>query len=353
MRIQKNKDRTSDIYSRCLAVQWCCRYIIILALWLVPQTLTSLHGYSFQYQNVLLLNIQAGLTNLATRDANETPDNFLFATEFGLSRYAFMPQGSIELFFILRNYYLLRFQVVLNNLRNQQSNVAFGLGNETKGLLFGVAQEFTLASESRPNLLGLGTYIKAFYNSQGSVDLQLEGIFLTNTLDNTNTSGYQNIYAYIHSLFMSSQLRWGIVGMFHFWNAVATGPILVQMQGNLVFGGSAPARLFLLDFYFSSMVVLNQSRSETNYSALFLGAGVQLHFVLYRRFVVGLFFEAMPFGIILEKLVNIDKDSTGFTLGLSFSFRFSRKELWKPEIFRPMTRQTFRYGTRTFPPRVS
>ncbi len=307
-------------------------YSLTLGLLLSAQWPQSLSAHSFQYQPLLLLNISTGMSNFATRDTNETPGYFVFAEEVALSRYAMMPQGDLEALLVLHNNYVLHFQLLLNNLRNQQSNFAFGIGNENVGLLFGPAQEYTLASESRPNLFGFGPYIRVYYNLQGLMELQLEGTFLTNTINNARDTDYRNMYLYLKALFMISQLRIGITGSFNFFDAGATGPGLIQIQNNLVFGGSAPARFLLLDFYLSNAFIFSQGITDSNYSAMFLGLGLKLKFTVYRRVAAGFYFEAMPFGLSLDKLGTIDEDTTGFSFGLTLQFRISRKELWSPEI---------------------
>ncbi len=292
----------------------------------------ALYSYSFQYENLLLLDFAAGFSNLATPDSNEVALPFAFSTELGLARSAMLPQGRMGAMLVLRNNYLLHFQVLLSNLRNQQGIFAFGLGNETRGLLFGVAQEFTLLSESRPNTLGLGVYTKLFYGIQGLMDLQFEGRLLTNTLSATNINGYSNIYMYIQALFMISQLRIGIRGTLHLFNATATGPSLIQLQGKLVFGGSAGARLLDLDFYLSAIAIVNQGLTDNNYSIMFFGAGFQLNFVLYRRITAGAYLEVMSFPLPLSNVNSVQTNTVGLSFGLTLKFRIFRKELWSPEV---------------------
>ncbi|MEM9423969.1 MAG: hypothetical protein AAF975_04170 [Spirochaetota bacterium] len=291
-----------------------------------------LWAYSFQYENLFLVNIKAGFSNFATRDVGEIPSRFTFAQNIGFTRYSFMPIGSFDATLVLRDNYLLRLELLLDNLRNQQSNFSLGLGNENIGLLFGPAQEYTLASLNRPGRLGVGLYSKLFYNLQGIMDLQYEGVFLTNTLNNSDVNGYRNFYLYLQALFMISQVRIGVKGTLHFFESTSTGPTLIQTQGKLLIGGSAPARFFSLDFYFSCAGIVNQGLAGNKYSVLFIGLGFELKFATYRRVIAGFFGEIMPFGISTNNVGTIDKDTAGFTFGLSLSFRVSRKELWTPEL---------------------
>ncbi|WGK70293.1 hypothetical protein P0082_05385 [Candidatus Haliotispira prima] len=291
----------------------------------------AIHSYSFRHET-LLLNISAGMSNFAAEDSLETPSAFAFSGQVGFKRNTLMPQGNFDALLLLRDNYMFRFQLLLNNLRNQQSNLAFGLGNENVGLLFGVSQEYTLASQSRPNKFGLGPYFKIFYNLQGIMDLQLEGVFLTNTLSNTGTNGYRSIYLYIQTLFMLRQFRIGVIGTLHYFSATVTGPGIIQAQANLVLGGSAPERLLAVDFYLSGALILNQSTTETNYSVLFIGFGTKIKFALHPRVLTKLYFEIMPLGFPVSKLDNVNRNAIGISVGLTMSFRISRKELWSPEI---------------------
>ena len=283
-----------------------------------------LYAYPRAYESFWRLHSSLGLSNLAGPDSAENPNEFAFSDEPAFSRHALMPQGDLRLSVLLMRRYLLRAQLLLGNLRNQQANLAFGLGNENAGLLLGLAQEYTLAHKTQQ--LGFGIYVQAFSNIRGFWDLHLESSLLTNSLDNAESNSYQNIYAHIRSIFLIAQFRLGLLGSL---NLFRTGDLsLLQFEGKLLFGGSAPGRVFGLDFYLSVVGLANQGKAGIRYAALFFGAGAKLQLVQYRRISPGIYVEAWPFGVPLEGLASAD--TLAISVGFAIDFRFAPKSLWMP-----------------------
>ena len=309
---------------------WVVFRVAILLL-LAPATL---HTYPRAYEPLWRFHVSLGLSNLAApEDAKTgTKKEFTFSNQLGFSRNALMPQGDLRLSVLLRNRYILHFQLVLDNLRNQQGYVAFGLGNENAGLLLGLAQEYTVASQKRQ--LGFGIYAQAFSRFASLLDLYLETSLLTNGFDNSADS-YQNIYVHTRLTFLIAQFRLGLLGNLNLFRAVPIDLLLLQLEGKLLFGGSAPGRLFSLDFYLSVVGLVNRGEKKVRYALLFFGLGLKLNFVLRSRSSPGIYFAVWLWDLPIEGIAHdgpalVPASPLGVSAGFTMDFRFAPKSLWMP-----------------------
>ena len=299
-----------------------------LAILLLP---TTLHAYPNAYQPLWRFHASFGFSNLAAPEDATTRKEFAFSDDFGLTRGMLMPKGDLRLSALLRGRYLLDFQLILDNLRNQQSYIAFGLGSENAGLLLGLAQEYTLASQKQQ--LGFGIYAQAFSRLARLLDLRLETSLLTNSFDDS-TDSYQNIYVHTRITFLIAQFRLGLWGNFNLFRTHDMSDLsLLQLEGRLIFGGSAPGRVVSVDFYLSMVALAHWG--NIRYTILFFGVGAKLNFLLRRRSSPGIYLAVWFWDLPIEGTANDGSalsptNPLGVSVGFTMDFRFAPKSLWMP-----------------------